>query len=201
MAAALAARFPDVDLVTIEETLTLCDGDSDKCAALLTDVLADEAASARPSMLRTLFDAVSLLAQLPRASQPADQRERVLMLCAALEVNGIKLLQPVNLMLDGERGREAVAAGLDEADRVVALQLLDLIEAGGGSVDGLSAAEREALAEEFGTAPERTQARELERLLEEKSKSLERKEAELKALKMKVIKQRMGTHPPTGQGE
>ena len=197
--AALMERFP-VDRVTVEETLALCDGDADRCATTLAEVLAEEAAAQPPSMLHTLFDSVSLLARLPRADQPADQRDRILMLCASLEVNGVRLLRPVTLILDGSRDGAAVTAGLDEADRVVALKLLALIEEdSGGTVDGLTATERQMLTDQFATADERQQTRELERLLAENSSTLATKEAELKALKMKVIKHRMANTSPTGQ--
>ena len=92
---ALMTRFPDVDAVTIEETLALCNGSEDECAALLTDVLAEEAASKRPTALRTLLDGVSLLAMLPPERQPDEQRASVLRLCATLEQNGINLTRPV----------------------------------------------------------------------------------------------------------
>ena len=188
----LAEKFPDVDATTIAETLELCDGDADKCASVLSEVLAEEAANAPPSMLRTLLDSVSLIAQVPRAQQDAAQRDRILMLCGGLEVNGIRLLQPVSMLLDGVRDRETVTAGLDEADRVVVLQLIDLIEGGGGSVDGLSLSERSALTAEFGSESERAHAASLERTLAEKRALLAQKEQELLALKHAAIKQRMG---------
>ena len=43
--ATLLARFPDVDRITIEETLALVDGDAEKCAQTLTEVMAEEAAA------------------------------------------------------------------------------------------------------------------------------------------------------------
>ena len=191
-AAALEARFPDVDRVTIEETLGLCDGDADRCAAVLADVLAEEAAARPPSAMRSLFDSVSLLCELPCDEQPAEGRARVLELCKAIEAGGIRLTRPVTLLLDGERDRLAVCAGLDEADRVVALQLLELIVGGGGgTLDGLSAAERQELTAEFATASERSEAIELERVLQEKRAVLSAKERELKQLKMKAIQHRM----------
>lgn len=200
--ASLMARFPTVDRVTIEETLTMCDGDADKVAATLAEVLAEEAAAEQPTMLRTLFDAVSMLAQLPAAEQPAAQRDRVLMLCGGLEMNGIRLLQPVAKMLDGVRDPAALTAGLDEADRVVALQLLELVREGGnGTVDGLTVAERKELAAEYGTAAERAEAVELERLLNEKRAELLKKGQQLTAMKEEVERRarELADDQPVGQ--
>ena len=197
----IQARFPEVDRVTIEETLALCDGDATKCADVLTEVLAQEAAAAPPSALRTLLDCVSMLAQISRADQPEDQRERVFALCATLEQGSVKITQPVTHLLDGVRDRAVLVTGLDEADRVVVEQLLTLIEAGGGgTLDGLTADEREELTAEFGTEAERAQARELERVLEDKAATLAAKEQELKALKVKAIKHRLAAeNAATGQ--
>lgn len=196
----IQARFPDVDRVTIEETLELCEGDAGKCAAVLTEVLAEEAAAARPSALRTLLDGVSLLAQIPRDDQPEAQRLRILSLCTTLESSGVFLAAPVSMLLDGCRERADLTRGLDEADRVVTLQLLELVEAGGsGSLDGLTFAERQELSEEFGTRQERAQARELERVLKEKAAALAAREQELKALKKAAIKQRLAENMATGQ--
>ena len=135
----------------------MCDGDAEKCASVLTEVLAEEAAAQPPSAMRTLFDAVSLLAAIPRAHQPEDQRDRCFMLCGTLEVHGARLLQPVNLLLEGVRDRATLTAGLDEADRVVIVKMLELIEADSrGTVDGLTGAERAA---RFAFTRELTRAR------------------------------------------
>lgn len=182
----LATRFPDIDLQTICETLALCDNDAEKCADTLTQVLAEEAAEEPPSMLRTLFDSVSLLAELPRAQQPEDLRERVHMLCACLEVNGIRLLQPVAKMLDGIREPSTLVAGLDESDRVVTLLLLDLVTAASGE-----AADREAVTSQCAGESEFAEARQLERHLDERKAVLAQKAKELKALKVEVVKHRL----------
>ena len=124
------------------------------------------------------------------------QRANLLTMCEQLEARGVRLTRPVAMLLDGERDRATLADGLDEADRVVALQMLDLIEAGGrGTLDGLSLAEREALTAEFATSDERAEARKLHQLLDEKSKTLAKKEQEVKALKMKIIKQQLAMQP------
>ena len=199
-ASALEARFPDVDRVTIEETLGHCEGDAEKCADVLTQVLAEEAASQPPSAMRSLFDVVSVLCALPPSEQPAEARAKVLQLCNAMETTGgIRVTRPVTLLLDGERDPLTVGAGLDEADRVVALRLLELIRSGGGgTLDGLSASERSELTAEFATSTERSEAMELEKTLTEKSKVLAAKEQELKELKAKAIRHRMAAEQQRG---
>ena len=153
----LLAEFPTVDRINIEETLEACDGDVAACAAVLRDVLAEEAAEAAaaapPSFLRSLLDTVSHLAQLPREAQPEASRVRLLEICTNLEASGIHITRPVGMLLDGAAELSELTAGLDEADAEVVRQMFGLVYSGGVLPRGdLSQAERSALAADVGSA-------------------------------------------------
>ena len=191
----LLAQFPTIDRINIEETLAVCDGDAGRCAAILQDVLDEEAveSSSTPSLspiLRGLLDVVSQLAQLPPAAQPAASRERLMRVCDDLETNGIFVRRPVERLLDGERDAAVLTGDLDEADAVVVEQMLSLIAAGGAVPSGaLSEAEQRALVLDYGTSSERSA---LEASLESKQADLATKAEATELLKRAVIKQRLG---------
>ena len=100
--AQLQSAFPNIDAVNITETLEACDGDVARTSEVLHAILEEEAAEAAtlvPSPLLTLIDAVTAIASLPVAAQPAESRSRVLAACSALEARGIHLLALVTSIL------------------------------------------------------------------------------------------------------
>ena len=108
----------------------------------------------------------------------------------AAKVVGLRVLRAQ--LSDGERELAVLVDGLDEADRAVVEQMLELIAADSGpTLDGLSPAERGALAAEFASADERELARELEAQIAAKTALMSKKSAELEQLKHAAIKQRL----------
>ena len=192
---ALQAEFPDVDLENIEETLDACSGDVGKCAAVLRDMLDEEAAegaaaTAPSTFLRSLLDAVTQLAEIPAAEQPESSRRRIMNVCADLEASGVHLTQPVASLLDGSRNEQSLTAGLDEADAEVVRQMLALLEYGGALPNSeLTETEQRDLVVGYGTSSERS---ELETELAAKQADLAKKNEAVDLLKRAVIKQRLG---------
>ena len=200
---ALQAAFPTVDLPNIEETLAACNGDAEKAAAILREVLQEEeeeaavaevegsAATPPATMLTVLLDLVVSLAQMPAEQRTEQSLSRLSAFLARLEASGIALTNPVARILDGERDAGQLVSALDDADAEVVRQMLALISAGVGARPSgeLSEAEKTDLVVGFGTSNERLA---LQTVVAQNQADLAQKQEATALLKRAVIKQRLG---------
>ena len=201
----LQATFPAMDSENIEEALAACGGNAAQAAAVLRDVLEEEAAEAAKAeaeadgatsmsppitLLRVLLDVVVSVAQTPADQRTEQSRARMATFLARLEASGIALTDPVGRILDGERDTGRLVEGLDDADAEVVRQLLALIRADVGSQPSgeLSEAEKTDLVVGFGTSSQRLA---LQAVVARNQADLAQKQEATELLKRAVIKQRL----------